>query len=158
MVKYDGFGLDNIWLKNGYKWIETGHGRALAVDNVEQLEHAMARHLAGQAAPLTGQAFRFLRDMLAMSQDAFGKAFGRDYQTVARWEAASAKPVPQSADAMIRQLYLERQGRRPLFTDLVEKLAASARNAATSASVSFHENADGTWQADPVQTPETVAV
>lgn len=158
MVKYEGLGLDNVWLKNGYEWVETSHGRALVVDNAEDLERAMAKHLTEQSAPLTGQEFRFLRDMLDMSQDAFGKRFGRDYQTVARWEAASHKPVPRGADAMVRQLYLEKQGSRPVFTQIVERLVAAVvaaseavGNAHAAAVVSFHENTDGTWHANPSQ-------
>lgn len=150
MIRYEGLGLDNIWLVNGYRTVETGYGSALVVDNVEQLERSVAGYLAKQAAPLTGQAFRFLREMLGISQDAFGKKFGRDYQTVARWEAARHKPVPQSADAMVRQLYLEKQGERPMFTQVVENLVAAARHVAETVSARFRELPDGTWRADEV--------
>jgi len=148
VIRYEGLGLDNIWLQNGYRWVETGHGHALVVDNVEGLERAVGTRLAEQKAPLSGQELRFLRDMLEMSQEALGMRLGRDYQTVARWEAASKKPVPRSADAMLRQLYLEKQGARPLFTAIVDRLAAAARDAVNAAGLSFHEDGDGTWLAD----------
>jgi DNA-binding transcriptional regulator YiaG len=154
MVKYEGLGLDNIWLENGYHWVETGHGRALVVNNVEALERTMARHVTEQSARLTGQARRFLREMLNMPQDAFGRTFGRDYQTVARWEAALHTPVPKGAGAMMRQLYLEREGARPLFTHIVDKLEAAATNAAKEPAVFFHDKADGTWRAGAAAVAE----
>jgi DNA-binding transcriptional regulator YiaG len=138
MVKYEGLGLDNVWLENGYHWVETAHGRALVVNNVEALERAIARHVTEQSARLTGQARRFLREMLNMPQDAFGRTFGRDYQTVARWEAALHTPVPKGADAMMRQLYLEREGARPMFTHIVDKFETAAANAAEEPAVFFH--------------------
>jgi DNA-binding transcriptional regulator YiaG len=148
MVRYEGLGLDNVWLVNGYERIETGYGPALVVDHVEDLERAVASSLAEQRKPLNGAEFRFLREMLEMSQGAFGTKFGRDYQTVARWEAARDKSVPQAADAMIRQLYLEKLGQRPLFTMVVDERVAAAREGAGAVSWRFREAADGSWMAE----------
>ncbi len=142
------FGLDNVWLVNGYERIETGYGPALVVDHVEDLERAVASSVSEQRKPLNGAEFRFLRAMLEMSQEAFGTKFGRDYQTVARWEAARDKAVPRAADAIIRQLYLEKLGKRPLFTSVVDERVAAAREGAGAMSWSFREAPDGTWTAE----------
>jgi DNA-binding transcriptional regulator YiaG len=147
MIKFDGLGLDNVWLTNGYRWEQTCYGAGLAVDRIEALEAAVATYLAKRTGQrLTGQEFRFLRDMLDMSQAAFGIRAGRDYQTVARWEAATRRPVPAAADAMIRQLYLEKSGEQPRFTEIVEGLAQAAGDGGSDLRLSFRETADGDWE------------
>ena len=93
MYHYTGCGLDNIWLVSGYRVENLGeYGQSVVVENVEELEKTIARHLVDQERPLTGQEFRYLRVMLDLSQTAMGRRLGKDYQTVARWEAAERKP------------------------------------------------------------------
>jgi hypothetical protein len=55
---------------------------------------------------------------------------------------------------MMRQLYLEREGARPLFTHIVDKLEAAATNAAKEPAVFFHDKADGTWRAGAAAVAE----
>jgi DNA-binding transcriptional regulator YiaG len=152
MYHYTRCGLDNIWLRNGYRTEDLGeYGESVVVENVEQLEQAIARHLVDQARPLTGQEFKFLRIMLDMSQSEVGRRMGKDYQTVARWEAAARTPVPQFSDVAIRQRYLESIGERPLFTAIEDRLAEIMKKGSKVRSslpkLSFDEGTDGRWKA-----------
>ncbi len=69
-------------------------------------------------------------------------------------KAAFRRPVPKGANAMIRRLYLEREGARPLFTHIVDKLETAATNADKEPAVFFHQKADGTWRAGAAAVPE----
>jgi DNA-binding transcriptional regulator YiaG len=147
MYHWTGSGLDNVWLLNGYQVEDLGaYGQSVVVENAEALERAIARQLATQDRPLTGQEFRFLRVMLDFSQTALGRRLGKDYQTVARWEAASRKPVPRHADAALRARYLEFVGERPLFTEIEDRLAEAESDPAAG-KLAFAMEADGSWHA-----------
>lgn len=125
MYHYTRSGLDNVWLTNGFRREDLGeYGVTMVVDDVDALERAIARQLAELPRPLSGQEFRFLRSMLDMTQSQVGRCLGKDYQTVARWEAAERKPVPRFADTAMRQRYLESLGERPLFSETEDRLAS----------------------------------
>jgi DNA-binding transcriptional regulator YiaG len=149
MYHYTRCGLDNVWLRNGYRIEDLGeYGESVVVENVEQLERTIARHLVDQSRPLTGQEFRFLRTMMDMTQSAIGRRLGKDYQSVARWETDTRKPVPKFADAAIRQRYLESIGERPLFTEIEDRLAELAKESRVKPvqpKISFEEDPDGRW-------------
>jgi hypothetical protein len=49
---------------------------------------------------------------------------------------------------MIRQLYSESRGARPLFTDVVEKLVSAAQHAGEPGDLQFAPTGNGGWRAD----------
>lgn len=160
MYHYTRSGLDNVWLENGYRAEDLGdYGQSVVIENVVRLERAIARHLVEIRRPLTGQEFRFLRVMLDLSQTAVGRRLGKDYQTVARWEAAGRKPVPRFADVAIRARYLESIGERPMFTQIEDRLAELAASA-TNGGATFLAAADGSWQeknTQPLQAAQYIS-
>jgi putative transcriptional regulator len=160
MYHYTGSGLDNVWLRNGYRMEDLGeYGETVVVENVDLLERAIARRLVDLDRPLTGQEFRFLRVMMDMTQSDVGRRVGKDYQSVARWEAFVRKAVPRFADAAIRQRYLESIGERPLFTEIEDRLAELGKRAPVALSrpkLAFGETPDGTWH--PRDVEELVGV
>lgn len=158
MYHYTRCGLDNVWLVNGYREEDLGeYGKTVVIEQVEDLERVIARRLVDQDRPLTGQEFRFLRVMLDLSQTAVGRRLGKDYQSVARWEADARKPVPRFADIAIRARYLEAIGERPLFTqieDRLAELAASAKVSGNRTGLAFETKPDGHWQSKEQQALE----
>ena len=156
MYHYTRCGLDNVWLLNGYHEEDLGaYGKSVVIEHAEELDRTIARCLVDQDRPLTGQAFRFLRVMLDLSQTAIGRKLGKDYQTVARWEADARKPVPRFADVAIRARYLEAIGERPLFTQIEDRLAeraASAKANGDPAGLAFEAEPGGHWRGKDTRT------
>jgi putative transcriptional regulator len=97
-------GLDNVWLANGYEWIDTAYGKALRVFKVEELHRAIGRTLIAKPR-LTGREFRWVRVALDLSQGALGEMFGVTDQAVAKWE--KGRGAPKLADRAMRALYRE---------------------------------------------------
>ncbi|HEV7367653.1 hypothetical protein [Arenibaculum sp.] len=161
MYHYTQCGLDNIWLLNGYHEEDLGeYGATVVVERADELERVIALHLAKQERPLTGQEFRFLRVMLDLSQTSIGRRLGKDYQTVARWEADTHKAVPRFADASIRARYLESIGERPLFTQIEDRLAeiaaAVGKGSLAKAKLAFEERPGGQWSSKQVKESELI--
>lgn len=107
MIKYQHFALDNLYLTNGYREMQTNYGIEREYDREEELEQCVRRLLLRKPEPLRGWDLRFLRRGLELSQADFGKMVDRDAQTVARWEK-SAELVPKFVDLMIRARFAER--------------------------------------------------
>jgi len=152
MYHYTRCGLDNVWLVNGFYEEDLGeYGKSVVVEHVEELERAIARQLVDQERPLTGQEFRFIRVMLDLSQTAIGRRLGKDYQSIARWEAEARKAVPRFADAAIRARYLESIGERPLFSRIEDRLAelvaAVGSDSRCGTRLAFE---DGVWSGNAV--------
>ncbi len=109
MFKYEGCGLPNVWLLDGYKIIETAYGRAVSIENIESLHKAIGLHLVGLPRRLTGSELRFLRKELNLSQKHLGNIVGRDPQSIAIWEKTDGK-LPKSAigaENFVRVLFSE---------------------------------------------------
>lgn len=121
MIHYTASGLDNIWLKNGYKIHETGDGRGISIHDLDNLHRVIAQQIiVGKAAPLTGKEFRFLRIELDLSQKAIGDLMGKTDQMIANWEKGNHE-IPVLADAAMRNLYMESIGCSPI-SGLLNKL------------------------------------
>ncbi|HEY4941317.1 MAG TPA: helix-turn-helix domain-containing protein [Rhizomicrobium sp.] len=104
MHHYRESGLQNVWLRNGYRIVGTPYGEAIEIEKVEQLHRAIAR--AVQARPrLSGKEFRFLRTEMNLSQEALAQMIGNSAQSVALWE--KGRGAPKWADRLMRALYRE---------------------------------------------------
>ena len=107
MIKYQHFALDNLYLANGYREMQTSHGIEREYDREDELEQCVRRVLLRKSGLLRGWDLRFLRRGLELSQADFGKMVDKDAQTVARWEK-SAEPITKLVDLMIRARFAER--------------------------------------------------
>lgn len=56
--------------------------------------------------PLSGKEIIFIRHYLDLSQKAFGRILGVDYQTVLRWEKEKKGSIPKITDRFIKTLVL----------------------------------------------------
>lgn len=154
MIRFEGLGLDNVLLVNGYEVEREGGHEFIVVRHLDKLQQTVALALAKAARPLQGQEFRFLREQLHLSQADMGRKIGRDHHTVARWELAIREPVPQFVTAAVRQLYLESVGESPRFTDVVAALEKAARQAVQATGFWLNEETDGVWKGEEARLPE----
>lgn len=103
---YDTCGLDNVYLVNGYEVREYDGKPAVGIHNLDGLHKVIGCSLVEMSTVLSGKEFRFLRHEMDLSQKAVGHLFGKEDQTVAKWEKDEL-PVPQMADVLIRAMFVE---------------------------------------------------
>ena len=105
MFAYTGSGLDGIFLKNGYTFVETPYGKGVSIDDIEGLHLAIATDIIKQKTPMTGHQFRFLRKEQDLVQSELAALLRIDVQTIANWEKKAACAVPGPADFAMRAFY-----------------------------------------------------
>lgn len=106
MYHYTESGLDNVFLVDGYDFVETPQGRVVRIKDIDGLNEAIGRLLICDKKNLTGKEIRFLRQEMLMSQAVLAKLLDVGDQTVLRWEKGKAE-IPKPAEALIRFLYGE---------------------------------------------------
>jgi len=144
MYRYRGAGLDNVYLKNGYREVMYGDEKAVSVENVEGLHQAIASVLIEKPAPLTGREFRFLRTEMELSQLALGKLIRVSDQTVAAWEKEVTKKVSGSSELLVRAFARERLLHHDThISEFIEMLAELDRKMIKQ--LCFQETAEG-WE------------
>ena len=119
---YTECGLDYVYLVDGFEVIDTGYGSVVQVVNASKLDRAIADAVVRRQNRLVGQEVRFLRGILDITQAELGKALGKDAQSIARWEKGKTE-IPPTEDIAIRQIYLEKTGRRQRFIDTGRQVA-----------------------------------
>ncbi len=103
---YTESGLSNIYLLNGYKFIETPRGKSVSIKDIDGLHKAIGLFLVTYKKDLSGEEIRFLRDELLMSQYTLAKLLDVSEQTVRRWELDKIN-MPKSSEFVLRLLYRE---------------------------------------------------
>src|SRR5579884_196603 len=106
MYHYTESGLDNIYLANGYEFVEAPTGRTVRITDIDGLHEAIGKALITGKKNLSGKEIRFLRHEMMMSQAFLAKLLEVGEQTVHRWEKGKGE-VPKPAEALIRLLYRE---------------------------------------------------
>lgn len=107
MYHYRGAGLDNVYLKNGYRKAKYGKEIVVSVEDAEGLHKAIAASLIHRPTRLTGQEFRFLRIEVGLSQRGLGELLGASEQSVHQWENRKTRQVPGAAERILRLLVRE---------------------------------------------------
>ena len=120
LYHYTECGLANVWLVNGFREERTPYGKAVAIDDMSGLHAAIAQYLVRHKPRWSGGEFRFIRKELDMSQQSLATVFGKDVQTIARWEKSGR--VPRMADRFMRVLYEESAQGNERIVDLVRRL------------------------------------
>lgn len=125
--QYTECGLENIYLKNGYKIIDDpDYGEITTVINTKGLHKAIGKELALGSSNLSGAEIRFLRTELNLSQKRLANLMGLDAQTIARWEKGSGQ-IPRSSELVLRGYYLNSffgDGDFKMLTDKLSSLDA----------------------------------
>jgi len=101
--RYLASGLDNVFLTSGYVRKERAGQWTTAVEDVDGLHKAIAKHLVLRRKELNGREVRFLRKHLELTQAELGKLFGVTDQTIARYEKGETK-FDGTADMLLRLL------------------------------------------------------
>lgn len=120
LYHYQGCGLPNVWLVNGYEKIKNVYGEFVQVEDADGLHKVIATLLCDKSAPITGLEFRFLRKELDMSQKQLGELFAKDRQSIANWEKSDE--VPELSDRLIRHIYQESLDPTAVYAELVHRL------------------------------------
>lgn len=105
LYHYTESGLDNIYLCDGFKVHKTPYGEGISIADTEGLHKAIGRWLVGLPKPLNGAELRFLRLEMEATQRDLAAILGTSEQTLSLWERAVKKPMPGSADRLLRALY-----------------------------------------------------
>jgi putative transcriptional regulator len=107
-IRYQGCGLDNVYLVNGYKYGSLTSGEeVLHIADIIGLHRVIAAHIMISAAELDAKTLKFLRKELDMSQREVAKILGVEEQTVASWESART-PIPKHAAWLLKVLTKKR--------------------------------------------------
>src|ERR1700728_1704127 len=83
---YTECGLDNIYLVNGFEYVETPRGTGATIKNIDGLHHAIGEMLVEEKKALSGKEFRFLRHEVNLTQQDLAAIVGVNVQTIARFE------------------------------------------------------------------------
>src|SRR5260370_23781318 len=93
MYHYRESGLSNVWLVNGFDWVETPYGKAVRIRNPDGLQRTIAEAIAAKPGELSGEEFRFLRKTMNLSQHVLAGMLGHEEQTVAIWAKRRGPPL-----------------------------------------------------------------
>ncbi len=103
---YTECGLDNVYLVNGFDFVESPSGHQVIIKDIDGLHHASGRILLHHKKDLDGDEIRFLRHEMRMSQAVLARLLDVSEQAINRWERRKSK-TPKPAEALIRFLYAE---------------------------------------------------
>jgi putative transcriptional regulator len=146
---YKESGLDNIYLVNGFDFIDTPHGRAVNIRNIDGLHRAIGLMLAREKQNLTGKEFRFLRHEMGLTQRDLAAILRVDVQSVARWEKGQTKrPIDGPAQGLIRVMYEQYIGGNERIVDPIKRLAELdeiINDGEVDEDISFEDTEEG-WQ------------
>jgi DNA-binding transcriptional regulator YiaG len=120
MYHFTDSGLQNIYLRNGFKVRKTEASKAVAIVDAGGLHIAIGKHIA-RKSHITGAEFRFLRKELDLSQTRFGSLLDVSEEAVSLWERRGR--IPKSACRWMQALYLESVNGNVRVKDLIEQLA-----------------------------------
>lgn len=141
---YEECGLENVYLKNGFRKVDTPYGDAVEIQHIEGLHKAIGLMLAEECSDLNGKEFRFLRHEINMTQKSLAEILKVTELTVARWEKGETK-VDGPAQAVIRLLYLEYVRESPGIAEALRRLAEIDEALCRDDRLAFEDTDDG-WQ------------
>jgi putative transcriptional regulator len=142
---YTECGLNNIYLKNGFHFIETPDGQAVSIHDIDGLHKAIGMVLVTEKKDLTGSEVRFLRHELLMSQQALAHLLGVNEQSIRRWENGKIA-IPKPSESLLRLLYREHaQDKNGKVSTALRKIA-DLEDRLNQTEILFTETLKG-WQA-----------
>ena len=101
---YTECGLDNIYLLNGFKFIETPRGKAVSIRDVDGLHKAIGLQLVTLKKDFSADDVNFLRNEMLMSQKTLATLLGVSEQAIQRWEKGKTR-IPKPSESLLRLLY-----------------------------------------------------
>lgn len=125
MYRFKDGGLRNIWLANGFKMTKTPYGKAVAIEDQQGLSLAICKALVMKSGFLTGVEFRYIRQIMLLSQKSVGLQLGVTEQAVAKWEKTGK--LPKYADNLIRLFFIAHTNGNEKVKNLVNAMNHSER-------------------------------
>ncbi len=142
---YTECGLDNIYLSNGFRFIETPRGKAVSIHDIDGLHLAIGRYLITSKRDFSGAEICFLRHEMLLSQNALAQLLGITEQSVHRWEK-SKTVIPKSSESLLRLIYREHIDDQSGEVSAMLRAIAHLENQLHDAPVYF-EDTDRGWTA-----------
>jgi len=151
-LHYTECGLDNIYLKNGFRLYREDDGEeSLSISDVDGLHRAIGLHIVLEKKAPSPKEMRFLRDELDMSQAELARILGVSDQSVARWEKGHCEANGGAVFAL-RMIYLlsllPQEEREKVMATILERLRRLSEMDETNDSIVLTYN--GRWY-DPVK-------
>ncbi len=141
---YTECGLNNIYLLNGYKVIDTPRGKSISINDLDGLHKAIGIFLVTSKKDLSGEEVRFLRHELLLSQDALARLLGVSEQAIRRWENGKID-IPKPSESLLRLLYRENVHDRDGKVSTMLKKIADLEDQMNSHDLLFKDTRKG-WQ------------
>ena len=143
LFRYQGCGLDNVYLRNGYRETLSAAGeKGIFIEDIEGLHKVIAMVVVDDVSPLDAKTFKFLRKELDLSQRQFGEYVGVEEQTVSLWERAR-QPIPHAADVLLRTLTKETCSGNAELMRMLERMNSIDREIRSNIEL---EKNDGHWE------------
>ena len=119
---YTECGIDDVYLVNGFEFVDTPQGRRVIITNIDGLHEVIGESLVNKKKDLNGSDLRFLRHEMLMSQALLAGLLDVSEQTVHRWESRKTD-ISKPAESLVRLLYGEHIGRNNKIHELLKRLA-----------------------------------
>ena len=119
---YTECGIDDVYLVNGFEFVDTPQGRRVIITNIDRLHEVIGEFLVNKKRDLNGSDLRFLRHEMLMSQAFLAGLLEVSVQTVHRWESRKTD-ISKPAESLVRLLYGEHIGRNNKTHALLKRLA-----------------------------------
>jgi putative transcriptional regulator len=123
MYHYTESGLDGVFLVDGFQIHKTPYGEGVSIQNTAGLHKAIGRGLVSLPRPLNGAELRFLRLEMEITQRDLAALVGTSEQSLRLWEKHRNKPLPGSADRLLRAIYFEYIGGDGSIRRMLNRLA-----------------------------------
>lgn len=98
-------GLDNLILRDFPIYVDDKGSKTVTIPHVNLLHKVITLVLCTKSTGLQPKELRFLRTELGMTQSQLGNIFGRDAQTIARWEKGETD-IDRAAEVILRAMGL----------------------------------------------------
>ena len=118
---YEGCGLENIWLLDGFSLIHRNGEELTQVEDVEGLHKAISLHLVRHRKALTGREIKFIRRSIDLTQGELAHQLGTGVETVARWEKDKFN-IPGPEDRLLRIITLLALSEPDEFARLIKEM------------------------------------
>jgi putative transcriptional regulator len=115
-------GLDNIYLLNGFKYIDSPHGKQITIKDIDGLHKAIGSTLIKEKKNLSGKEIRFLRHEMLMSQSTLSRLLEVSEGAINRWENEKSM-INKPAELLIRMLYAEYIGENNNIRNSLKRIA-----------------------------------
>ncbi|PHS70666.1 MAG: transcriptional regulator [Methylophaga sp.] len=143
MFHYTSCGLQNIWLRNGYRKVQTPYGLGSSISDLEGLHAVIGMHIVNTKPKLSGAEVRFLRKELDLPQVQLAQLLGVSEVSVRGWENHRTK-ISKPADKILRLLYSQHINGDGDTKEFIERL--SYLNRAEYTQKFEIEESDRGWQ------------